>query len=165
MTAARVLAAAAALALAGLLGAGCSTPAPVEPQAPASVAPPEPAREPAPPPSPEPPPPPPARSKGEQELDRAIESYEEGDYRGATRQFHAALESGLATPADRASAHKYLAFVACAERQERLCRDEFRKAFAADPRFDLTPAEAGHPGWGRVFRSVKAEYAAKTRAK
>ena len=41
------------------------------------------------------------------------------------------------------------------------CRAEFRKAFEADPAFDLTPAEAGHPMWGPVFRSVKAEVAKK----
>jgi hypothetical protein len=44
------------------------------------------------------------------------------------------------------------------------CRTQFRRAFEADPAFDLTPAEAGHPTWGPVFRSVKAEVAKKKRA-
>ena len=35
------------------------------------------------------------------------------------------------------------------------CRQEFSNAIAADPKFNLTPAEAGHPTWGPVFRSVR----------
>ena len=36
------------------------------------------------------------------------------------------------------------------------CREEFRKALAIDPGMELAPAEAGHPIWGPIFRSVKA---------
>jgi hypothetical protein len=36
------------------------------------------------------------------------------------------------------------------------CRDEFRAALDIDPSMQLEPAEAGHPVWGPVFRSVKA---------
>jgi hypothetical protein len=73
------------------------------------------------------------------------------------------LRKGIAMPtgAERASAHKYLAFMACVANRRAACRNEFRSAFAADPRFDLAPAEAGHPTWGPVFRSVKAEVAKK----
>ena len=35
------------------------------------------------------------------------------------------------------------------------CRDEFRRALAVDPALELAPAEAGHPVWGPIFRSVK----------
>ena len=35
------------------------------------------------------------------------------------------------------------------------------KVLALDNKFDLTPAEAGHPLWGPVFRNLKAELDAK----
>ena len=88
-----------------------------------------------------------------------MKSYEDGDYRSAARQLQSALSLGLPAFADQATAHKYLAFIACASGRQRACRDEFRKAFEADGNFNLTPAEAGHPVWGPVFRSVKAEMA------
>jgi hypothetical protein len=49
----------------------------------------------------------------------------------------------------------------CVSNQQKLCREEFRKALDADPGFDLTPAEAGHPLWGPVFRKLKAPAKAK----
>jgi Tfp pilus assembly protein PilF len=104
-------------------------------------------------------------SKGEQELARAIKSYEEGAYRNAARQFQAALDFGLDAKADQATAHKYLAFIVCVSGREKSCRDEFRKALDADPSFELGPAEIGHPVWGAVFRSVKAEATVKAKAK
>ena len=67
-------------------------------------------------------------SKGEQELDRAVKSYEEGAHKDAARQFQAALDFGLDAKADRVTAHKYLAFIVCVSGREKSCRDEFRKA-------------------------------------
>ena len=104
-------------------------------------------------------------SKGEQELKRAVKSYEEGAYKNAARQFQAALDFGLDAKADQATAHKYLAFIICVSGREKSCRDEFRKALDADPGFELGPAEVGHPIWGAVFRSVKADVAVKAKAK
>ena len=101
-------------------------------------------------------PPPPT---AEQQLDRGVKSYEDGDYKSAARELQAALDLGLAAPADRARAHKYLAFMVCVTGREKSCRDEFRMALEADPNFALAPAEAGHPVWGRVLRSVKADLA------
>jgi hypothetical protein len=37
------------------------------------------------------------------------------------------------------------------------CREEFRKALTMDPSLELSPAEAGHPVWGPVFRSLKGK--------
>ena len=93
----------------------------------------------------------------QQELAQGIRSYEDGSYPNAARQLQAALNFGLAAPAEQAQAHKYLAFIQCVSNRLQACRDEFRKALAADPAFDLAPAEAGHPIWGPVFRAVKAE--------
>ncbi len=106
----------------------------------------------------------PAPSKGEQLLAQAIKSYEDGDYRSASKQFDAALHERIAA-GEQASAHKYLAFIACVSNRPATCRGEFRKAFAADASFDLAPSEAGHPVWGAAFRRVKAEVAAKAKDK
>jgi Tfp pilus assembly protein PilF len=103
--------------------------------------------------------------KGEQELDRAVKSYEEGAHKNAARQFQAALDFGLNAKADRATAHKYLAFIVCISGHEKSCRDEFRKALDADPSFELAPAEIGHPVWGPVFRSVKSDPGVQAKTK
>lgn len=98
-------------------------------------------------------------SPAEQALAKGIKSYEDGQYREATKQMQTALGLGLTARGDQAKAHKYLAFINCVSGRPNGCRDEFRKAFVADPSFDLTPAEAGHPTWGPAFRSVKAAVA------
>jgi len=72
-----------------------------------------------------------------------------------------ALDLGLEAKRDQASAHKHLAFINCVTGREKKCRSEFNKALDADPKFDLEPAEAGHPVWGQVLRSIKAERAAR----
>jgi len=94
-------------------------------------------------------------NKGEPELAAGIRSYENGNYGESARQLQSALDAGLAR-SDQVKAHKYLAFIHCASGRESRCREEFRKALAVDPDFELEPAEAGHPTWGPVFRSAKA---------
>lgn len=95
--------------------------------------------------------------KAEQELSSGIRNYEDGNYKTAARNLQNALNTGLAFDSDAVRAHKYLAFIHCLSNQEKQCRDEFRKALELDSKFDLAPAEAGHPIWGPVFRSVKVE--------
>ena len=51
---------------------------------------------------------------------------------------------------------KHLAFINCSQGRTGPCRDDFRKALAIDPSLELSPAEAGHPTWGPIFRSLKA---------
>ncbi|MBW8906009.1 MAG: TssQ family T6SS-associated lipoprotein [Betaproteobacteria bacterium] len=85
----------------------------------------------------------------------ALQQYEAGEYDESAKNFEGALREGLGDR-ERASAHKHLAFIHCASQRERQCRDEFRKALEVDPALDLDAAEAGHPVWGPVFRSVKA---------
>jgi Tfp pilus assembly protein PilF len=94
-------------------------------------------------------------SRGDRAFSTGLRQYENGQYVDSARNLQAAVDLGL--PArDRASAHKHLAFIHCASGRERLCREEFRKALAVEPRLELTAAEAGHPVWGPVFRSLKA---------
>jgi hypothetical protein len=157
--------------LLALMFAGCAAPLvkdPVEP--PKEITPPQSKREPAPAKEPVMPPKSQAASvvtpsKGEQELEKGVKSYEEGEYKAARKELQAALDLGLEAKRDQAKAHKYLAFITCVSGREKPCRDEFHKALDADPRFELEPAEAGHPVWGPVLRSVKAERAAKAKAK
>lgn len=95
------------------------------------------------------------RLDGAPYLQEGIAHYEEGNYRSAVRRLQFALEEGL-TIADRARAHKYLAFISCVSGQQLTCREEFAIALDLDPAFELDPAEAGHPMWGPIFKSVKS---------
>lgn len=98
----------------------------------------------------------PFQNKAEQSLSDGVRQYEDGNYQEAQKSLQSALNQGLANKRDEVKAHKYLAFIHCASGREKSCREEFRKALDLNPAFDLTPAEAGHPVWGPVFRGVKA---------
>ena len=96
-----------------------------------------------------------ALRKAEKDLSLGIRAYEDGNYRSSTRLLQSALASGLFLDSDKVAALKYLAFMHCSQSREKACRDSFRKALELDPKFELTPAESGHPAWGPVFRSLK----------
>jgi Tfp pilus assembly protein PilF len=93
-------------------------------------------------------------NKGEPQLAAGIKEYEDGNYEEATGFLQSALSEGVSR-SDEVKAHKYLAFIHCSARRETECRGEFTNAFEIDPAFDLNAAEAGHPMWGPIFRSVK----------
>jgi Tfp pilus assembly protein PilF len=95
------------------------------------------------------------QGKGEPQLQAGIKHYDDGRYPQAERNFEAALNEGL-NQAGQVTAHKYLAFIHCVSKRERQCRAHFNSALEIDPAFELGAAEAGHPMWGPVFRSVKA---------
>ncbi len=94
-------------------------------------------------------------SKGSAALSTGLTQFEDGDYPDASKNLRSAIELGL-TDKDRVNAHKHLAFIDCASGRERQCRDQFLIALAIDPGLELTPAEAGHPVWGPIFKSLKA---------
>ena len=96
------------------------------------------------------------RYAGDSYLEEGVQNYEEGNYRVAKRRLQFALEEGLRRP-DRVKAHKYLAFIACVSSQQLTCREEFAIALELDPKFELNAAEAGHPIWGPMFKSVQAK--------
>jgi Tfp pilus assembly protein PilF len=96
-----------------------------------------------------------ARYDGGPALSAGVRKYDNGEYDAAAEDLQTALKLGL-RDADRVRAHKYLAFIHCASGRLKSCRQEFRLALDIDPHMSLTPAEAGHPIWGPVFRSVKA---------
>lgn len=97
------------------------------------------------------------RSEGEQSLSTGIKLYEEANYEDATQYLQRALSKGLKDKDDQIKAHKYLAFIYCVSGRKKKCSSEFKEACKLDPNFELQPAEAGHPIWGPVFRSVKAK--------
>jgi Tfp pilus assembly protein PilF len=94
-------------------------------------------------------------TKGSSVLSAGLREYDNGDYAEAGRDLQTAIDLGL-SDAERATAHKYLAFIHCASGRERLCREEFRRALALNPDLELKPAEAGHPVWGPIFAQLKA---------
>lgn len=106
-----------------------------------------------------------APRKAEQTLNKGVQQYEDGELKTALKSFQEALSLGLTFDADKVSAHKYLAFIYCASNQEKQCRDEFRRAFDIDPSFKLDRTEIGHPLWGPVFNSVRAELLSKGKIK
>jgi Tfp pilus assembly protein PilF len=94
--------------------------------------------------------------KGDPPLAIGLRQYDEGKYDEAATTLQGAIARGLSDK-DRATAHKHLAFIHCASNRERQCRDEFRRALDFDPGLQLSAAEAGHPAWGPVFRSMQGE--------
>ena len=95
----------------------------------------------------------------ERALIAAIRDYDDGDYAASEAALRRALAGGLASRRDRATAHKLLAFLTCTSNRIDACEAEFRAARAADPAFQLTRAERGHPMWAPVYersRSTKA---------
>ncbi len=94
-------------------------------------------------------------NKGDPAFAAGLRLYEDGNYAEASKQLQAAIDQGLGRTG-RVNAHKHLAFIHCVSGRTSACREEFRKALSFEPELDLPPAEAGHPTWGPVFRSVKA---------
>ena len=93
---------------------------------------------------------------GPSALSAGLKLYEAGEYEESAKNLQGAIELGVPDK-QRVDAHKYLAFIHCASNRERQCRDEFRKALTMDPNLELSPAEAGHPVWGPIFRSLKGK--------
>ena len=91
---------------------------------------------------------------GERALLDGMRAYDDGQYAAAETALRQALAKGLASPHDRASAHKLLAFIQCTSDRVAGCEADFVAARQADAGFVLNRAEAGHPLWGPVYRRV-----------
>jgi Tfp pilus assembly protein PilF len=90
----------------------------------------------------------------ERALLAGMRAYDDAQYPQAERALTTALGAGLASPKDRANAHKLLAFIYCTSSRTNECEASFRAARQADPSFTLTRSEAGHPAWGPVYRRM-----------
>jgi Tfp pilus assembly protein PilF len=95
-------------------------------------------------------------TRAQQDLLAGVAKYEEGKYADSAKLLQASLNAGLSEAGDQATAHKYLAFMHCAANRIAPCRDQFRAALKADPSFELSASEIGHPVWGPVYRAVKS---------
>ena len=96
-----------------------------------------------------------AARPAEKALLAGIRAYEDAQYAQAENLLKAALQTGLASPKDRAAAHKHLAFIDCTSNRETDCEAEFRMAREADPAFALSRSEAGHPVWGPMYKRIQ----------
>ena len=90
----------------------------------------------------------------ERALVEGIRAYDDGQYVQAEAALRKALQAGLRSGRDQASAHKLLAFITCTTDRLADCEAAFRAARASDPAFTLNRSEAGHPLWGPVYRKV-----------
>jgi Tfp pilus assembly protein PilF len=90
----------------------------------------------------------------ERALLEGIRAYDDAQYVQAERALSMALQSGLVSARDRASAHKLLAFIYCTSSRTSDCESSFRAARDADPGFALSRSELGHPAWGPVYRRM-----------
>ena len=138
--------------------AGCAappsssgTPSPQQPQRPAS-----PTVEPR-TPTPSPPPPPVLRepTAAEKSLAAALETFDRGDYPAAIRQLTPLSSDAALDKESQLRALRSLAFAQCLTRAVTACRQTFERAFRLDSRFDLAPAERGHPIWGPQFERAR----------
>jgi hypothetical protein len=84
------------------------------------------------------------------------ERYQAGAYGDVIRTV--ATSDALTTaPTDmRIEALKLQAFSYCVTGYRVLCEDDFTRILALDPKFELSPAEVGHPVWGPAFKRAKA---------
>ena len=96
-----------------------------------------------------------AERPAEKALLAGLRAYDDAQYVQAETLLTQALQAGLASPRDRAAAHKQLAFIYCTSTRIARCETEFRAARAADPAFALSKSEAGHPQWGPVYLRVQ----------
>jgi hypothetical protein len=90
----------------------------------------------------------------ERALSDGIRAYDDALYTRSEAALRRALSLGLASPRDRANAHKLLAFITCTSERINECEAALLAARAADPAFALSRSEAGHPVWGPVYRRV-----------
>jgi tetratricopeptide (TPR) repeat protein len=89
------------------------------------------------------------------------ERYDSGDFSGAAKLFQDAVKEGIAKTADRLLALKLAAFSLCLLERRDACRAEFLRMLEIDKQVELSPAEASHPVWGRVFKDAKVQAARK----
>ena len=96
-------------------------------------------------------------ARAQTNLSDALKKYDSGNYDDAINNFLVALDSGQLTGPEQLNARKHMAFIHCLSGREANCKEEFEKIIAFDPKFGLSPAEAGHPIWGPIYRLARTE--------
>ncbi|AOK56355.1 type VI secretion protein [Burkholderia stagnalis] len=105
---------------------------------------------------------PPAQSAARATLDSARTAYDTGDYARTIAILNRAHDIDGADTDTQVAAHKLLAFSYCVTNRVATCRAEFVKILALNPRFDLSPAEKGHPIWGPAFDAARRKHASSS---
>jgi hypothetical protein len=107
-------------------------------------------------PAPKPAPPAPPSQAAVDALAQVRDRYQAGAYGEVIRTV--ATSDALATaPTDmRVESLKLQAFSYCVTGYRVLCEDDFKRILELDPKFELSPAEVGHPVWGPAFKRAQA---------
>ncbi|KVN47085.1 TssQ family T6SS-associated lipoprotein [Burkholderia ubonensis] len=92
-------------------------------------------------------------------VDGARAAYAAGDYGRTIAILGRAREIDGADVDTQVAAHKLLAFSYCVTNRVATCRAEFSKILDLNPRFELSPAEKGHPIWGPAFETARRRHA------
>jgi hypothetical protein len=95
-------------------------------------------------------------SPSQQKMAEGIKEYDAGNYPQALAALQMALDKGLQNKSDQIRTHKYLAFANCLSSNAKQCRAEFHAIFVLDSKFQLSPSEAGHPAWTKIYKDELA---------
>ncbi|WCM90123.1 PEGA domain-containing protein [Acidovorax sp. NCPPB 3576] len=98
---------------------------------------------------------------GRQYLGQGIALFDAKDFQTAERAFQSALFAGLPDVQERASAHKYLAFIYCTNGEGKRCESEFDAAFAARPSFKIDGYELNNTPWRSAYFRSQARWATR----
>ncbi|OJA79464.1 type VI secretion protein [Burkholderia ubonensis] len=101
----------------------------------------------------------PTQSAARAAVDGARAAYAAGDYGRTIAILGRAREIDGADVDTQVAAHKLLAFSYCVTNRVATCRAEFSKILDLNPRFELSPAEKGHPIWGPAFETARRRHA------
>lgn len=96
-------------------------------------------------------------TRAQANLADGLKKYDAGSYDETINYFLLALDSGQLTGPEQLNARKHMAFTHCLSGRESNCKEEFEKIITLEPKFELSPAEAGHPIWGPIYRLARTE--------
>lgn len=102
-----------------------------------------------------------AAAPGRQLLGQGIALFDAKNFKMAERALQSALFAGLPDRQERASAHKYLAFVFCSNSEWARCESEFDAAFLARPSFALEAYEMQNTPWRDAYLRSQNRWASR----
>ena len=90
------------------------------------------------------------------QLADAIRLFDAGEFYLAAGRLRNLPDLNSANVETQLMAMKYLAFSYCVTNRRTLCQQQFEAALRVDPKFELAPAERGHPIWKVHFERAKS---------
>ncbi len=102
-----------------------------------------------------------AAAPGRPMLGQGIALFDARNFKQAERALQSALFAGLTDGQERASAHKYLAFVSCSNSEWARCEAEFDSAFSARSSFALEAYEVQNTPWRDAYLRAQNRWAAR----